>query len=411
MSYRELLRRFGDRVLIDGALDALRTLPDDFFHVVVTSPPYYGLRDYGTRMWFGGDNPDCEHGEVKDAFYEGHRGNRGQTPQTKWPNQQEYPQHAGVGLGTCVQCGAWLGQIGLEPTPELFITHLVEIFREVRRVLRPDGVCWVNIAASYVRAGCDGGAFKEKDLIGIPWLLAMALQADGWYLRGEVIWEKPKILPQSVRDRPTVSHEQLFLLTRRPHYFYDAEGYKEPVSGERAATRNARSVWRISPQSYHGAHDAPFPPELPRRCIRLGSSEHGACSECGAPFARILERVIPEASRFESNVVPNNTPHQKFSWGQQKVRDENPPITKGWEPTCKCQGVEVEPCIALDPFSGSGTTLAVSVEEGRRYVGIELNESYKPLIDGRLRGPTEEANERGLFSLMEHLDEDFGDDA
>ena len=305
-------------------------------------------------------------------------------------------------------------------------------------------MCWVNIADSYNTAERVPG-LKPKDLIGIPWMFAFALRDDGWHLRGEEIWEKPNVMPESVRDRPTRSHEQVFLLTKSAHYFYDDMAEREPcigtdpryqdgaeisprsltesfrsarlgspVSGldrKPSASRNLRSVWKINPQPYKGAHFAVFPPALPRRCIRLGSSEHGACSECGAPYERILERVIPEAPRFDSNVVPNNTPHQKFSWDQQKIRDENPPITKGWEPTCKCTGADVEPCITLDPFSGSGTTLAVSVEEGRQYVGIELNESYKPLIDGRLQGPTEEANERGLFSLMERLDEDFGDDA
>jgi len=367
--YRDLISLIANQVVIGDAFDLLQKLPDNFVHCIVTSPPYYALRDYGVE-----------------------------------------------------------GQLGLEATPELYIERLTKVFKEARRVLRDDGVLWLNIGDSYSR-GTVGG-IKDKDLIGIPWMLAFALRAEGWYLRNEVIWEKAVVMPESVRDRPTRSHEQVFLFSKSPHYFYDQDAEREPhkleyvqrrhtfVSGEsktyrsdrdpdmvlrydgvpvgNPAGRNLRTVWKINPQPYKGAHFAVYPPKLPERCIKLGTSEHGACSSCGAPWVRILERVIPDAPRFESNVVPDNTPHQRFGWEQQRIRDENPPVTMGWKPTCTCDA-GIVPCVVLDPFSGSGTTLAVAVELGRSYLGLELNPKYKALIEARLRGPLEDASEMANF--------------
>ncbi len=406
MTYRDNLRQFANKVLIGDAFEKLKGIPNDFVQCVVTSPPYYGLRDYGTRRWFGGDNPDCEHGETK--IHGPHH--PGQVEQTKWKTANASGKGQTATTCSCTQCGAWYGQLGLEPTPEQFVGHLVEVFREVRRVLRPDGVFWLNIGDSFSRE--TSGGLKTKDLIGIPWLLAFALRADGWYLRSEVLWEKPNVMPESVRDRPTRSHEQVFLLTKSSHYFYDQEAEREPFTDDScvgAVGRNLRTVWEINPQPYRGAHFAVFPPALPERCIKLGTSEHGACSECGAPYSRIVERVIPEAPRFESNVVPNNTPHQKFSWDQQRIRNENPPVTKGWKPTCECDA-EIEPCLVLDPFSGSGTTVSIAVDLGRSYLGVELNEEYTKLSDGRLEKPLENASGRAAYNYMEELDQEFGDD-
>jgi DNA modification methylase len=239
-----------DAVHLGDALEVLREIPSGVVQCCVTSPPYWGLRDYGHRRWFSGDNPDCEHGEVKEAGYEGHRGNKGQVPQTKWPNQQEYPQHSEAKLYSCQQCGAWYGQIGLEPTPEEYVRHLVEVFREVRRVLRDDGTFWLNLGDSWANDSKWGGTtsgkhaeglhgtpvgrgkrttgLKSKDLVGIPWRVAFALQDDGWFLRSDIIWEKGNPLPESVKDRPTKSHEYIFLLTKNANYFYDIDAIREP---------------------------------------------------------------------------------------------------------------------------------------------------------------------------------------
>jgi DNA modification methylase len=365
-------------------------LPDEYVQTCVTSPPYYGLRDYGTRHWFGGGNPDCEHGEVKENGPH----HPGQVEQTKWKTAQAAGKGQTATTLTCVQCGAWYGQLGLEPTPEAYVEHMVEVFRELRRVLRADGTFWLNIGDSAVqpmkKAQAAEREFKAKDLLGIPWMLALALRKDGWYLRQEIIWEKPNAMPESVIDRPTKAHEQIFLLAKSRHYFYDADAIREsfrgknyhdqtrggsynppgqhPHEGSRATHgpnplgRNSRSVWTIFSQPYKGAHFAVFPPELPARCIRAGTSEKGACPKCRAPWKRVVERPL-----------------------EVEEGDEPLSVTIGWAPTCKCDAGDPVPCLVLDPFMGSGTTGAEALSLGRDYLGIEVNGDYRDLITQRIQ--------------------------
>ena len=322
------------RIIPGDCIEGLRALPDASVHCCVTSPPYWGLRDYG---------------------------------------------HA--------------GQIGLEPTPEAYVARMVKVFREVRRVLREDGTCWVNLGDSYAGGGgfapdapcnvarremiaagdCKQGAFnlsqrqhtrnksggikpqgaiKAKDLVGIPWRVAFALQADGWWLRQDIIWHKPNPMPESVRDRCTKAHEYVFLLTKSERYYYDAEavseavvcvrgpGNKKPLKGveedgqkhrtraglHKAAerwresgppsSRNRRSVWTVTTKPYSGAHFAVMPPDLVEPCIKAGCPEGGT---------------------------------------------------------------------VLDPFAGSGTTLAVAAELGRNAIGCELNPEYIALAERRIK--------------------------
>jgi DNA modification methylase len=224
--------------------EVLAGLPDESVHCVVTSPPYWGLRDYGTGSWAGGDE-ECDHKGAPLASDKS--GLAGYTSENVKVRTNSVPFKA-----ICGKCGAQRvdQQLGLEPTPELYVANMVAVFREVRRVLRRDGTCWLNIGDSY-NAGRDGGwaggkkalnegrdldaiyqgrsganapGLKPKDLVGIPWRLAFALQAEGWYLRSEIIWAKPNPMPESVTDRPTKSHEQVFLLTRSPRYFYRSGG-------------------------------------------------------------------------------------------------------------------------------------------------------------------------------------------
>jgi DNA modification methylase len=331
-------------VLYNGdALSVLRDLPEASIHCCVTSPPYWGLRDYGVA-----------------------------------------------------------GQLGLERTPEEYVSHMVEVFREVRRVLDPAGTLWLNIGDSYcsdagrdrvpttkpgdrvpsgwtnriptrrvhaMRKGkdcdpkrgpgapgqplgvCAAPGLKPKDLVGIPWMLAFALRADGWYLRSEIIWAKPNPMPESVQDRPTKAHETIFLLAKRAKYFYDAEAIAERTHGahtvgtkdwesrksagepmrhglagaaqanagqfkpRQSETRNKRSVWTVATEPFPEAHFATFPQALIRPCILAGCPEGGT---------------------------------------------------------------------VLDPFSGAGTTALVAKENGRRFVGIELSSSYCRMSAKRL---------------------------
>ena len=217
-------------VLEGDSRTVLATLPEASVQCCVTSPPYFGLRDYGHN-----------------------------------------------------------GQIGLEATTDDYVAEMVALFREVRRVLKDDGTLWLNLGDSYAGSGKgpsqslsaeardmthtmhtafvpDG--LKPKDLIGIPWRVAFALQADGWYLRSDIIWHKPNPMPESVTDRPTKAHEYVFLLTKSARYYYDAAAIAEPSIDD---TRNARTVWSITTQPYKGAHFATMPPELARRCIFAGS--------------------------------------------------------------------------------------------------------------------------------------------
>ncbi len=333
-------------ILTGHVLDRLREIPDASVNCVVTSPPYWGLRDYGCT-----------------------------------------------------------GQIGLEPSPEEYVSKMVEIFREVRRVLRKDGTCWINLGDTYSASGAAGNrdgkqgtnqgshdkpnrragiiGRKKKTLCAIPWRLAIALDDDGWYLRSDIIWSKPNPMPSSVRDRPSTSHEYIFLLTKSAKYWHDADAILEqsvwwasgpgihtaiahnvvrvpdhfngslpgrkngPGQDRRstkdrdrtldrasgsfgrapgwrqetpdAPTRNARTVWTIASQPYKKAHFATFPTEIPRRCILAGCPEGGT---------------------------------------------------------------------VLDPFLGSGTTVAVAIALGRRGIGIELNPEYVKLARERIAGVT-----------------------
>lgn len=364
----------------------LRGLPAKSVQTVITSPPYWGLRAYGTDPQVWGGDPSCDHTLVGGQF-----GNAwkalpftGSVAGNKTPSgfQQKSAAalsgslsqlhgHPGGGGAVCTRCGAWRGELGSEPTPALYVAHLVEVFQDVWRVLDDRGTLWLNIGDSHAGSGrgpsghngignqerrqgfVDPGAIvpqgmKPKDLVGVPWMLAFALRADGWYLRQDIIWAKPNPMPESVRDRCTRSHEYLFLLTKSSRYYYDAAAIKEPAKLQtvkmpdgwdtrpgahgqhgwqgrqkgkpNAATvvgRNKRDVWTITTRGYPGAHFATFPPKLVEPCVLAG------CPPTG---------------------------------------------------------------VVLDPFAGSGTVLQVARDHGRQGWGIELNAGYCALAVDRLEG-------------------------
>lgn len=331
-------------------------------------------------------------------------------------------------------------QIGLEPTLDEFIDKMVEVFEEVRRVLRSDGVCWVNMGDSYnagtsssrkqstdndvggwQSAGTHGDRrvkadwCKTKDRMLVPWRLVLALQAAGWYVRDVIVWHKPAPMPESVTDRCTQSWEPIFLLTKSPKYFYDAEAVKEDsihagrevivtakgfagqatgagingtgnaVIGSSvmvAGTRNLRNVWTLSPEPFPGAHFATFPTELPRRCIKAGTSEHGCCPKCGAPWKRITEREQLKRERPNEYVKRDGAEGTGNSCANTVAGVAV--TTKGWEPTCKCNAGDAIPCVVMDIFNGSGTSGLVARRLGRRYVGFELNPDYAAMARERI---------------------------
>lgn len=383
-------------ILPGDVLEQLATLPDNSVHCVISSPPYWGLRSYLPK-----DHP------LKRL------------------------------------------EIGSEKTIEEYVSKMVQVFREVRRVLRLDGTCWINLGDSYNSighkksnsgygtTGLAGGKaqehsplhrenadpnLKHKDLCGIPWRVAFALQSDGWWLRQDIVWAKPNPMPESVTDRCTKSHEYIFLLSKSATYFYDAEAIKEPQSagtherygknseiphkrkhGEAGSVRNnlsmdmalreaileggrnKRSVWSVPSQAYPESHFATFPEDLIKPCILAGTSARGCCPKCGAPWERVLEKVKGTPDSFNGSDFRNGKKALSAAAladvGQQERTAETK--TLSWQPTCECNTGNPIPCTILDPFFGSGCTGAVSLELGRKCIGIELSPDYIKLAEKR----------------------------
>lgn len=467
-----------DLELIQG--DA-RKLPlgDGLVQCVVTSPPYWGLRKYlsGEQELVWGGFPKIDPGSLKaipckHEFYgEDVSDVREETASGKSRTSERfYGEESRKFNGnhqkhfqtyTCVHCGAWRGAFGLEPTIEMYIAHTVEILRECRRVLRSNGVLFWNIGDSYANDGKWGGAtggkhvdelhgdngvgrakrissLKPKDLCLIPSRVALAAQADGWWVRSMIVWVKPNPMPESVTDRPTNAYEHILMLTKSERYFFDGEAVRESVTGnahERGdgvnpkaktagansrvyqdrdpshftrpkqnpsfsgavsglvSSRNLRNVWTFATQPYAEAHFATFPEELPRRCILAATSAMGACGQCGAPWERVTR------AKFYGNWNPgpgSNGPLKTNAQTEDRkgdafTKEYQPPQTIGWRPTCLCRGQrgKTVPCLVLDPFAGSGTTGRVALELGRRAVLVDLaygaKDEYRKLAERRTR--------------------------
>lgn len=424
------------RIMVGDCLESMRSLPDSCVSMCVTSPPYYALRDYGTATWEGGD-AECDHNQTRDWV-----SRTGGLDREHIAKANEVKQLRRSG-SECAKCGAVRvdEQIGLEKTPELFIARLVEVFQEVKRILRDDGTCWVNMGDSYGRMqqsnvpqsknpSCvppaatnriKNGGVKEKDLLGIPWRLAFALQADGWYLRSDIIWHKLNPMPESVTDRPTKAHEYLFLFSKSKDYYYDAEAIREAQSegtferfgmdGRRTGEgikqtdspnglirdkatcadailpngRNRRTVWSIATAPYAEAHFATYPPKLIEPCILAGTSEHGCCPKCLAPWERQVERVQVKRERPNDYTKRSGADGTGNSCANSVAGVDVK--TLGWLPTCKCGEASTVPAIVFDPFGGSGTTAQVARALGRDWLLCELNPAYAKLAEKRARTP------------------------
>jgi len=385
--------------------DAMRVpLADGSVQCAVTSPPYWNLRDYGVDGQLGNEpRPDC------------------------------------LGWATGDPCG------------ECYICHLVGVFRDVWRVLRHDGTLWLvlgdsysstrkwgghsggknttSLAGGYRRARREGSGIPAKNLIGIPWRVALALQKDGWILRRDIIWNKPNGLVGSQQDRPTGTHEYVFLLSKSPRYFYDAEAVKEPAAAcsiarqrrgtsgsnknaagapgqppqslstgrendpgrEVSETRTLRAVWNIPTAGYSGAHFATFPPALVEICVRAGTSERGACAQCGAPIRRIVVKEFTAHSGNTRSAYSGDKTAGRLASLRQAAREQgeeyaNRTMTVGWKHTCKCGCPDTRPCLVLDPFSGAGTTGLVCWQLGRSFVEGDLNSRYTLQAQKRVAG-------------------------
>ena len=259
---------------------------------------------------------------------------------------------------SCAVCGAWLGTLGLEPTPEAYCANMVEVFREVWRVLKPTGTVWLNLGDSY----------NDKQLVGIPWRVAFALQADGWYLRSDIIWSKPNPMPESVSDRPTKAHEYMFLLTKSPKYYYDADAIRESAEdwGVRDRTNGEYHGGSYKEQGLQPTGDSliqtirkldaikdqsgryrptliqrhilsTYPEKLVEPCILAGTSEKGVCGGCGKPWERDTETEPMEIKRS------NNHPKELRTRTSGTMTKPRSTRFIGWIPTCDCKNGPV-PC-------------------------------------------------------------------
>lgn len=433
-----------------------KLLPDSI-QCVVTSPPYYGLRKYAglpDSVW-GGDHA-CKH-EWQSREYYTEKG-AGSSSKEAWskPGKDNADRVKAARWKSCARCGAWKGTLGNEPGPSLYVEHLVEVFRSVRRVLRPDGVVWLNLGDSYVanpatrarsvgfkrRAGrsdgsdapamavnCTGGraeGLKPKDLLMMPARVALALQADGWWLRSDIIWAKSvsfcpgysgSVMPESVEDRPVASFEHIFLLTKSKNYFYDHVAVRETaihegqihkaIQTERYAKsggeghertfavglanhdvevvgRNLRSVWCISPKGDRENHYAQWPPTLVVPMIRAGTSEHGGCPMCGTPWVRVVSRTR-RATKSRSDVAAAESEAGKLSPRPAGVGAQPDWLeTIGWDEGCDCRAGKPVPQTVLDPFNGSGTSGAVALDLGRSFIGIDGSREYVKMAKDRI---------------------------
>ena len=396
------------KIMIGDCLDQLKKLPDESVHCCVTSPPYWGLRKY--------------KGEP--------------------------------------------GIIGLEPTFEEHLSNLVEVFREVRRVLRKDGTCWLNYGDAYVkqqglnpdgtgrlpkvptmtsahptkRTNADepagwttrsqpgmrptrgnAQAWKPKDLMMMPSRVALALQADGWWIRSEIVWHKPNPMPESCTDRPTSAHEKLYLLSKSARYFYDGDAVRVPhvsdpnhygspkptemkmpagVRGrlDKGGPRhynpvgaNLRNVWKIATHSFSEAHFATFPPKLVEPCIKAGTSQRGVCKQCGGPWERDTGEKVSTEGRGSGNKelhhqgdrgLPDG--HSNSHRGCSIPWKPTMTLTTGWSPTCQCTPQTSVPATVLDPFAGAGTVGLVAQRLGRDSILIEISEEYAEMSQQRI---------------------------
>jgi DNA modification methylase len=428
----------GIKILKGDCLETLKSLDEQSINTCVTSPPYWGLRDYGTGEWVGGD-PDCLHKSAKKNADKtgGFTGKR--IRKIGGSENNKYLKHK----KNCPDCGATRkdNQLGMEDTPEEFVENLVRVFKEVKRVLRDDGTVWLNLGDSYynyrpgkgqslskqsvsntdqdlpqdcARRGNKIAGLKEKDLVGIPWRVAFALQADGWYLRQDIIWHKPNPMPESVRDRCTKSHEYIFLLSKNPKYYYDNEAIKEDAKtpavsrnkmgegyqadytkgkrfsdGERvwgSTKKNKRSVWTITTKPYKEAHFATFPTDLIEPCVLAGCPEK-VCVQCSEPYKLKVDikriprwELSPNDPRYRPSKYENA--HDSLNGNTRHSVTETKPL--GLEKQCDCQTNETKGGTVLDPFGGSGTTGVVAIKHNRNAVLCELNEGYIDLAEKRL---------------------------
>jgi len=395
--------KVSSKIYLGNSFDVLQELEPCSVHTVVTSPPYWGLREYGTAEWQDGD-PTCDHVAPP-------RG--GQNPKTAAKQLTNHGTLSYQYTGTCKKCGAIRidYQLGTELQPEEYVDNIVSLFREIWRVLREDGTVWLNLGDSYNGSGGAGGDYNEgglkenqprflgrnadnlkpKDLVGIPWRVALALQADRWFLRSDIIWIKPNPMVEGgAIDRPTRAHEYVFLLSKNGSYSYDLDATKVP--SKEGGFRNIHTGWIIPTRPFKGAHFATMPPRLAELCIMAGTPERGVCVDCNAPWKRVKANQwrptcdcktedLPMWVNYPRSEPPDDASDEiidKYNRDCINARNIQESLLKEYAL------IRTKPATVLDPFSGAATTGVMSARLGRNYVGIELNPKYIELSRERL---------------------------
>lgn len=369
-------------IIIGNAFDSLRMLPDKSVHVISTSPPYWAQRDYGL-------------------------------PPVYWPAISYKPMPID-GMSE-IHIPAMSCCLGLEETAEAYVGHMVAFFREVKRVLRDDAVVFLNLGDGYSGpptggpgrmstlngpldsktrrqvgkmsvtklAACKRPAKKglpNGNLFLIPQRVALALQADGWYIRSDIRWVKPNTMPESCQSRPTSAHESILLLSKKEHYFYDTEAVKEASTDTEGKRKQQRNYWPICFEPNRADHPAKYPSEIPRRAILAGTSERGCCPHCGSNWVRQTEKYI-------KSVMSKTGKTKRF----------NDTKTIGWKPSCACPNNTPIPCTVLDPFAGTGTTAQAALWLGRRALLFEMSTDFVKLIRARIQQKPKWAQDNGVY--------------
>jgi site-specific DNA-methyltransferase (adenine-specific) len=420
-----------NKCYVGNCLEVLKTFPDESLDMCITSPPYWGLRDYGTEGQIWGGDEKCEH-EFDSSKRKLHSGSWGKDDNALPHYKNATELNWEVEDKMCNKCGAWNGQLGLEPTPDMFVDHLCDIFDEVQRVLRPHGTCWVNLGDTYANSGYGKGtgSFKNKNnpstmtpkvscdlpqkcLVQIPSRFAIEMTNRGWILRNEIIWHKPSCLPSPATDRFTVDFEKMFFFTKNKKYYFKqqlepmmtqphAPGNKfhdSKVSGpndrggksqwedtdrvwgsNNPNMRNKRAVWRVNTASFKDAHFAVYPPKLIETPIDAGCPEW-IDKKTGKPRVRELEKQSLQRYELPKD-NPNYRPERyegKYEQGQKYAIYDDKGYTDGREDD------EFTPGVVLDPFFGSGTSAEIAMKQGKDWVGIELNDEYEKISQKRLK--------------------------
>lgn len=263
----------------------------------------------------------------------------------------------------------WEGCLGDEETPQQFVNHLVECFTHVKRVLRTDGILWVNIGDSYAKNNrWNNIGIKKKDLLCVPFIFAISMRSNGWYLRSDCIFHKTDAMPKSCTDRCGEDHEYIFQFTKTDKYYFDRDAIRIETD---KYSHYARTVWNMACSNYKGNHVATFPEKLPATAIKVSTSEHGVCLECGAPYKRITEKT-----RIPTRPAKNNKVDETHKANRDPQRHITKTQTVGWEKSCDCLTNAIKRPTVLDPFSGAGTTGVACKNLNCNYIGCDISSEY-----------------------------------